>query len=194
MTNEEILQALKEIKAQLNIIANYITVQQTPKTQLVPVAKPEVTEQDIEQVYLDLYPLKKGKSKGIKTALKEIKSKQDLKDLKTSINNYNDSINDPKFIKHFSTFMNEWRDWLDPQAGKSSIQLTNWDTEAEYYFQAAREFGSTNPDKAREWLGDDRYNLILKLGGLRYVGGLRYDSFSVKKLAELLKQTHSNQG
>lgn len=75
----------------------------------------------IENVYLNFYPLKKGKTKGIAKLKKEIKTPDALAELEKAIKNYAASITDPKFIKHFDTFASEWRDWLDPLAGKVQI-------------------------------------------------------------------------
>lgn len=75
----------------------------------------------IEKIYSDLYPLKKGKTKGVEKLSKEIKTDEDLENLKLAIANYSKTINDPKYIKHFSTFATEWRDWVDSNAGKATV-------------------------------------------------------------------------
>lgn len=79
---------------------------------------------DLESAY-KTYPLKKGKAAGMKLAAKEIKTPADLENLKSAIARYSknlrDSKTDSKFIKHFSTFMGEWKDWLDPLTGTSDI-------------------------------------------------------------------------
>ncbi len=86
----------------------------------------------IEKIYSELYPLKKGKSNGIKEILKQIKTPEDLEDFEKSVKKYADNCRvnrvDPKYIKHFSTFVNTWRDWLDPDAGKS-LTLKNYENE-----------------------------------------------------------------
>ena len=90
----------------------------------------------IEKVYLDHYPLKKGKTPGVTKLSKEIKSDEDIEKLVRSIETYKKSINDVKFIKHFSTFANEWRDWLDDNAGKSISPVAS---KASKVFDIARE-------------------------------------------------------
>lgn len=75
----------------------------------------------IENLYAEFYPLKKGKTKGVQKLSKEIKSDSDLENLKTAILNYSKSINDPKYIKHFSTFATEWRDWLEANSGQAVV-------------------------------------------------------------------------
>jgi hypothetical protein len=69
----------------------------------------EQIEKQVEKLYLDYYPLKKGKAKGIKKALSAIKNKEtNLNELETCIKNYAEEVKDrdKKYIKHFSTFMN----------------------------------------------------------------------------------------
>lgn len=62
------------------------------------------------------YPRKLGKTKGLKKLAREIKSDQDLANLEKAISNYATSVKDtePQFVKHFSTFVSEWRDWVEP--------------------------------------------------------------------------------
>ena len=76
---------------------------------------------EIEKIYLELYPLKVGKEKGIETLLKTVKTPEDIELLKSAIQKYKQSITDPKFIKHFSTFATSWKDWLDARAGQSEL-------------------------------------------------------------------------
>jgi hypothetical protein len=78
----------------------------------------EEFELDFESAYV-LYKNKKGKTDGFKKLYKEIQTKEDLELLKKSIENYNLDISinktEAKYIKHFSTFVNCWRDWLEYQ-------------------------------------------------------------------------------
>jgi hypothetical protein len=80
-------------------------------------------KKEIEEIYRNQYPLKKGKSDGVESLSKQIKSEQDLKDLSSAIEKYKNSLKpgtSPEYIKHFSTFANsKWRDWLDPEAGQA---------------------------------------------------------------------------
>lgn len=77
---------------------------------------------DFEVVY-ENYPRKIGKSEGIKKCKKEILAEEDYQALRIAVKNYAAYLiaqkTDPKYIKHFSTFMTSWRDWLDPGAGTS---------------------------------------------------------------------------
>ena len=69
---------------------------------------------DLEAVY-QKYPLKKGKSRGMKKIQREIKTPDDFERFSKAVDNYaNDVKNtEPRYIKHFSTFVSEWTDWVD---------------------------------------------------------------------------------
>lgn len=71
---------------------------------------------DFESAY-NLYPCKKGKTKGLEKLKREIDSIEELELFKTSIKNYcldfKQNKIDIKYYKHFSTFVGEWRDWID---------------------------------------------------------------------------------
>jgi len=60
------------------------------------------------------YPRKLGKKKGLEICRKKIKSKEQYENLSKAIDNYS-KINyaqNEKYIKHFSTFMNSWEDYI----------------------------------------------------------------------------------
>ncbi|MCM2323507.1 MAG: hypothetical protein NDJ90_09625 [Oligoflexia bacterium] len=88
---------------------------------------------NLEKAYQQ-YPRKQGKTKGLQRLAKEIKTEKDLGDLMTAIERYKRSSDVIRgFAKHFSTFVSEWRDWIDPQTGtiqspgraaSSSVPLT----------------------------------------------------------------------
>jgi len=81
----------------------------------------------IEEIYL-LYPLKKGKVKGIEKITKEIKTPEDMGNFEKAVKNYADECNklgtEARYMKHFSTFCNEdWKDYInytapDPKPGQ----------------------------------------------------------------------------
>lgn len=87
-----------------------------------------VSEKDFNSAYF-LYPLKKGKQKGLQKLKKEISTFEDLELFKKAVEIYSADLKknktDAKYIKHFSTFVGEWRDWLEPDAGKSKINNSN---------------------------------------------------------------------
>lgn len=75
---------------------------------------------DFEGIY-EGYPRKVGKQKGILSCRSQIKTKEDFDLLARAVSRYREHLKRegtaPKYIKHFSTFMASWRDWLDPDAG-----------------------------------------------------------------------------
>jgi hypothetical protein len=79
-----------------------------------------------EQVY-DTYPRKEGKTPGYKTYCKHIRSEADRQLLLKAIQNYRraKSGTDACYLMHFSTFMNQWTDWLDERTGTSSLPSIN---------------------------------------------------------------------
>lgn len=78
-------------------------------------------EFDFELVYKK-YPRKEGKSEGIKKLTREIKTLEDFENFSKAVDRYRDHVikagTEPKFIKHFSSFVSIWRDWLDPDTGQ----------------------------------------------------------------------------
>lgn len=79
-------------------------------------------EKEIEAIYLKQYPLKEGKSAGISKLLPQIKSEADLAKLIKAIEVYKNSIRDPRYTLHFSSFVNKpWTDYLDPNFGKLDV-------------------------------------------------------------------------
>jgi hypothetical protein len=69
------------------------------------------------------YPRKVGKGQAEKAYRKAIKSGADPKDLLAARDKYRghceSNHTESKYIKHGSTFMSEWRDWLDPETGQA---------------------------------------------------------------------------
>lgn len=72
---------------------------------------------DLESAY-EMYPRKVGKTKGLKKLAKEIRSQEDFDCLLVAIRHYSGSreVRDG-YVRHFSTFVNDWRDWVDPESG-----------------------------------------------------------------------------
>lgn len=75
---------------------------------------------DFEAIYKK-YPRKDGKGGGLKICKAQVKTPEDFAALSHAVDRYAEhckrEISDPKFIRHFSTFMASWRDWLEPDAG-----------------------------------------------------------------------------
>ena len=78
---------------------------------------------DFETLYVK-YPRKEGKAKGILACKAQIQSLEDMAALSAAIERYAEHVKrnatEPRYIKHFSTFMSSWRDWLDPEAGTAA--------------------------------------------------------------------------
>ena len=95
--------------------------------------------QQVDRVYQELYPRKIGKTKGVKKLAREIKTPEDLASLEAAVKNYASHCagRDKEFIKHFSTFAGEWRDWIKVEA--SSQTAGGFDKER--YEQMLKEMG-----------------------------------------------------
>lgn len=86
-----------------------------------------ITSADLDRIY-KMYPRKQGKSLGYKKMSKDLKSVNDLADLERAITNYLAMTIDTeiKYVKHFSTFMNCWRDYLDVELLESELSQDKW--------------------------------------------------------------------
>jgi hypothetical protein len=99
---------------------------------------------DFEILYKK-YPLKKGKADGISRLKKTIKTQEDFDLCSKAIDKYTQQLilerTEPKFIKHFSTFVSTWKDWLDLDAASSILNFkpTNKSTQREQSNMAALE-------------------------------------------------------
>lgn len=75
---------------------------------------------DFDAVYKS-YPRKMGKKKGLAVCRAKIKTPEQYEKLRQAVDRYSAHVKtagtEPEFIKHFSTFMNSWEDWLDPETG-----------------------------------------------------------------------------
>lgn len=69
-----------------------------------------------EELYQNHYPRKIGKSRGLKKCVRDVK-KNERHDFELAIKNYADFVQqqntEEKFIKHFSSWVGEWRDWIE---------------------------------------------------------------------------------
>lgn len=76
---------------------------------------------DFDSLYKK-YPRKDGKTKGIAACRVQIKSPEDFAALSLAVDRYAEHCKltktETRFIKHFSTFMSTWRDWLEPETGR----------------------------------------------------------------------------
>lgn len=78
-----------------------------------PVAR--VSDEDLLGVYQD-YPLREGKTKGLKKLKTQIRTLEHLEALKGALANYKASRKVREgFVKHFDTWAGCWRDYLEPE-------------------------------------------------------------------------------
>jgi hypothetical protein len=68
------------------------------------------------------YPKKRGKAAGIKRLAGMVKTQDDLDSVTRALDTYlrylKREATEPRYILHFSSWVSEWRDWLDNDAGK----------------------------------------------------------------------------
>lgn len=79
---------------------------------------------DLEVIYTN-YPRKLGKTRGLAKLKTAIKTQADYDDLTLAVANYSKAIQgtETRFVKHFSTWVTEWRDWVKPEAGSAPGKL-----------------------------------------------------------------------
>lgn len=77
---------------------------------------------DLDLLYAK-YPRKVGKEKGLAKLKAQIRTQADYEAVGIALNHYvqycQANQSEQRFIKHFATWVSEWRDWLDPNTGKS---------------------------------------------------------------------------
>lgn len=83
-------------------------------------------ENEILEAYKN-YPLKKGKTIGVKNLVRQIKTPERLQELQIAIRNYATEVKstDRQYIKHFSTFANCWEDYITVEKKKSDFVVVN---------------------------------------------------------------------
>lgn len=85
---------------------------------------------DFETIY-ELYPRKIGKKLGIKRLLINIKTPEKFQLLKEAVQTYAafclEHNTEEKFIKHFSTWVNAWEDWIPNDTDVNSLPQYTFD-------------------------------------------------------------------
>jgi len=80
---------------------------------------------DFESLYKK-FPRKEGKQRGLKVCAVQVKTQEDFDQLSLAIDRYAEHIKkqatEARYIKHFSTFMGEWRDWLEKETGTVALK------------------------------------------------------------------------
>lgn len=78
----------------------------------------KVTDEQLDAAY-QLFPRKEGKKRGFASIRRQLTKPGDFDDFQWAVRQYAEFVKinniEKKFIKHFSTFANEWEDWLDPE-------------------------------------------------------------------------------
>lgn len=82
----------------------------------------KLADSAFEDLY-EKYPRKVGKTRGIAKLKASIKTEDDVASFIVAVTNYRAHLakegTEAKYIMHFSTFVNCWPDWLDPENGKT---------------------------------------------------------------------------
>jgi len=83
---------------------------------------------DFEKIYAR-FPRKVGKQRGINALKRSIKNAEDYSSLDKALDHYiaycKANATEHRFIKHFSSWVSEWRDWLDSSTGISEDFSSN---------------------------------------------------------------------
>lgn len=130
-----------------------------------------VRPSDFENVY-EKYPRKQGKSRGLAKMKAQVKTLEDLHHFGIALENYNKHLKknriDQQFIKHFDTWVGEWRDWIDPQTGtaaKPSASASAVVTKSFGEIQAANEL--KRQEEVSSHVSENGLNDALKKFGLK---------------------------
>ena len=114
------------------------------------------SDREFEEAYAE-YPRKEGKSRGMAKLKAQIKTTASLKDFKAAVGRYLEHTRqhavEPKFIKHFSTFVTEWKDWLDPMTGNViKIQKALPASQPRYIERTDDEADERSPERLKQLL------------------------------------------
>jgi hypothetical protein len=86
------------------------------------VGETNALDAELSKIY-QLYPKKVGKTEGFVRLKKQFSSVEELQPFRQAVERYADHCRtkalDGKYIKHFSSFITGWQDWLDADAGKT---------------------------------------------------------------------------
>lgn len=98
----------------------------TPKKETTYAQIIEQKDFDFEAIYKG-FPRKRGKTPGLKTCSKEIKTQEDFDNLKKSVCNFSIAMKKENRamdrIIYFSTFMNQWRDHIEYEKEKEKQSI-----------------------------------------------------------------------
>jgi hypothetical protein len=103
---------------------------------------------DFDSLY-QKFPRKQGKQRGLKLCRQKIKTETAFKELELAIRNYTEYVQknktEQKFIKHFSTFMGEWEDWIRPEPDVLSVKTKQVSAQKQEWLERLGIKNDTNP-------------------------------------------------
>lgn len=113
---------LREAIESLNELTEFLKHKKDNKEQhiapVVPIHVKEEWKPNFELAY-ELYPRKLGKTPGMKKCKSTVKNEEDFCKLMVAVDNFNKfhgaKGTEQDFLPYFSTFMNQWTDWVNPQ-------------------------------------------------------------------------------
>jgi hypothetical protein len=147
----EIVDSIQELKDYLRLVAPPPRAKPSPST-------PKFLFQELYEIY----PKKMGRAQGIKKCEREIRSPEEFQALKKAIENFSKfhrtRNTEAQYLPYFSTFMNFWRDWLDPDVGSVKLSLGSGES-VEAYLARTRpkvlkdeDWEQADPEKVRSIL------------------------------------------
>lgn len=111
---------------------------------------------DFMAIY-NIFPRKQGKANGLRKCSRDVKTTNDYLLLGKAVDKYvrhvKENYVEPKYIKMFSSFMSEWRDWTDKDVGTVTISASDPNKEAreraEREWKEKQNFETVTPELAR---------------------------------------------
>jgi hypothetical protein len=157
-----------------------------------------VNDNDLEEIY-KLYPKKLGKSPGMKKARRVIKTVFDVDDLRMAVENYKKYLarenTPPQYIMYFSTFMNQWEDWIELDLDEAIPKAIDPTADAKKCLEAVRSIPPGRPEELKEFLGERLFKIACKVnGGIAAIRQMPSNEFTLKNLAGMLKDAESRMG
>lgn len=201
LKNEDILSAVNKLNTKRWDVKNHDAVLNPYDSVQIPISREEkkrkeksiyaqndLSDFDFFKIY-GFYPRKIGRLKGIRWLQNNIKNKEDYEKLDKAVNNYamhvKNNKTDQKYIKHFSTWVTEYTDWviLDEQQ-------INYKGHADLMFSAIKKFGPDEHDGLKAFLGDIVSTEYYFIGGRTRIGSMPDNETSRVKVAEMIRNKY----
>jgi RNAse (barnase) inhibitor barstar len=152
----------------------------------------EIKEENFDFEFLwNSYPRKLGKKESIKHLQANIKTEKDFEDCKNAINNYKQELiknkTEEKYIKHGSTFFNNWKDYIEIQTNpvnnlETLIDLT-YPNIKETIKIIEKNTGYKIANNDSEEIAKVMYNKVIEKNNLEFTEKLKYDLINqIKKM------------